>query len=177
MSLSSLALYSQDSVSLAHAELIELLNSIELTGKPLGAFQFLAGPRFFNHIIFLGCAPNIPTLPHQGENYIRISVLLRTNPILLAGTRAPAPLCPDCKQPFERWKTRIGAAEDETISCLQCHASIPVAHLNFRKRACFSRHIIRIEPIFESEAIPADGFLDSLSRAFSADFKYAYIGS
>ncbi|MCP4008352.1 MAG: hypothetical protein GY726_02430 [Proteobacteria bacterium] len=75
MSLSSLTLYTQDnSVGLVHAELIELIRSIELAGKPLGSFQFQAGNRFFSHITFLGCAPNIALQPAQGPHYIRISI-------------------------------------------------------------------------------------------------------
>jgi hypothetical protein len=156
---------------------MELIRSIELTGKPLGSFQFLAGNRFFSHITFLGCAPNIALQPEQGPHYIRISIPPLEKPVLLSGARAPAPLCTDCKQPLENWKSRIESAEGEVIHCHQCHASIPVADLNFRKCACFSRNIIRVEPVFESGAIPANGFLDTLSTTFNTSFKYAYIGS
>jgi hypothetical protein len=31
-------------------------------------------------------------------------------------------------------------------------------------------------PVYESEAVPADGLIDTLNQAFNARFSYAFIG-
>jgi hypothetical protein len=177
MSRPSLTLYAAtDSRHIAHAELIDLLKSIELIGNPVATSQFLAGPRFFSQIVFLGCAPNILIDPKQGTQHIRIAVPVLSKPELFSARLAPAPVCPACKQEIEHWKQHIGATENGEIICPRCHVSTPVSHLNLRKRACFSKHIIRIAPVFESEAVPADGLMDTLSKIFSVHFTYAFTG-
>jgi len=176
MSLSSLTLYTRDSsVGSIQIELIELLVSVGLIGDPIHATQFLAGPRFFKHITFLGCAPNISTLPEQGPQFIRITIPELTKHGLFFGSRAPAPLCGHCKHTFDNWVEDIKHSENNGITCPQCHTSTPISHLNFRKKACYSQNIVRIEPIFESEALPANGLLDTLNKRFNAHFAYAYI--
>ena len=177
MSRSSLTLYTPDNNARpVHAELIELLSSLKLTGESLGSFEFLAGRHFFSHITFLGCAPNIPTSHAQGPNIVRITVPPLAKPELFAGLNAPAPLCPDCKQPLQEWKHLIKHNVKGQISCPRCYATASVRHLNYRKRACFSQSIIRIAPIFESEALPANGLLDTLNEALNTHFEYAFIG-
>ena len=173
----SLMLYpATDSSHIAHAELIGLLKSIELIGNPIATSQFLAGPRFFSQITFLGCAPNIQVDPKQGTQHIRIAVPELSKPELFSARRAPAPVCPSCKQEIEHWKQHIGATENGDMICPRCHVSTPVSHLNLRKRACFSKYIIRITPVFESEALPTDGLMDTLSKTFNARFTYAFTG-
>ena len=177
MSRPSLTLYTATgSDHIAHSELIDLLKSIELIGKPIATSRFLAGSRFFSHIAFLGCAPNIAIGPEQGPQHIRITVPALPKPELFSGSRAPAPLCPACKQAIEHWKHHIGATKNGAISCPQCNVSTPVNHLNLRKRACFSKHIICIAPVYESEAVPTDGLIGTLNETFSTRFAYAFIG-
>ena len=176
MSLCSLTLYTQyNSVGSIHAELIEALTSLGFIGDPLHASQFLTGPHFFKYITFLGCAPSIPVLPAQGPQFIRVSIPALTKPGLFAGSRAPAPLCSSCKHALDNWKQDIERSENDEITCPRCQASTAVSYLNLRKRACFSQNIVRIEPIFESEALPANGLLETLNKEFDARFAYAYI--
>jgi hypothetical protein len=123
----SLALYTvAGSNHVKSAELIYLLKSIELIGKSIATSEYLAGPRFFNHIAFLGCAPNISIDPDQGPQHTRITVYALSKPELFAGSRAPAPLCPGCKQAMEHWKDHISATENGEIPCPQCKVSTPV---------------------------------------------------
>ena len=177
MSRSSLVLYAASSeLEVAPQRLINLLISCGLIDRPLGDQAFLAGDRFFQHITFLGCSPSIALLPEQGENFLRIDISCYAEPVLFAGSRAHTPLCRYCGKPYaEDWKERIQSAGDSMLRCAGCGRSKPIAQLNFRRRACYSRSIIRISPVFESEAMPSPQLLEALASAFDMPFRYAYL--
>ena len=161
----------------AHDRLIEHLRSIGLIGEPCGAACYLSGPRFFNHITFLGCAPSLILDPAEGEDYLRLEIPALSKPILHAGSSSRAPLCPECRNPIDNWKTQLAEAKHGKVSCATCSSSHPVARLNLRKRACYSDCIVRIRPVFESEAVPGNELLAGLERDLGAHFGYAYINA
>lgn len=171
----SLTLYVPDkTVYVDHGKLIQTLLSIELIGAQTGEYQFLAGNNFFNHIGFLGCSPNIPLTLEQDEHPLQVRIPSLNTPALFCGSRAWAPLCPECKHALQTWKDSIENKIEAGIYCDRCHTLIPTENLNFRKRACYSRHVIHIEPVFESEAVPTPILLGVLADVFKTSFKYAY---
>lgn len=175
LQLSSLTLYATASpAAIDHVRLIEHLESLQLIARPLSETQFLAGERFFHYITFLGCSPAIPLLPEQGEHYIRISVPRLDKPQLFYSLRAHPPLCPACKAPLADWKQTIQMASEGQIECESCQYVANIDQLHFRKRACYAQAVIRIEPVFESEAIPDTALLTALATEFGGEFKYAY---
>lgn len=174
---SSLALYAaapETGVSLR--QISGLLASCGLISSPLGDQAFLAGDRFFQHISFLGCAPAIALRPEQSENFLRINISCSSRPLFFAAPRAYAPLCPHCRNAFsDGWKQAVESSDDGMLTCDGCGRSSPISQINFRRRACYSRAVIRISPVFESEAVPAPNLLALLASEFDVPFHYAYL--
>lgn len=75
---------------------------------------------------------------------------------------------------MEDWLATISGASNDRIECTACKQQIEIGRLHFRKRACYSQLAIQIQPVFESEAIPNEGLLIALTKAFGLEFKYAY---
>lgn len=176
MQLSSLTLYATSTdVAIDQAQLIAFLASRKLIGAPLSKAEFLAGEDFFKSIVFLGCSPAIALCPEDGEQAIRIGVFALDAPFLYAHQRARPPLCLSCKAPIENWLVAIGDACSDQIECESCRHPNVISRLHFRKRACYTRLAIRIQPVFESEAVPDGGLLAALAETFGSKFKYAYI--
>jgi hypothetical protein len=146
-----------------------------LLGEPIDDNSFLAGERFFDCISFLGCAPNLPLSPGEGDGYLRILLLALDEPTLFLSKKVHPVICPTCKTRIDNWAEHIVAAKASVLSCPQCVNATPLQSLNFRKRACFSRTIMQIFPVFEAEANPADWFVNALNQEFDAAFKVAFI--
>ncbi len=175
MALASLTLYSEHgSARPEHHRLIEHLGSIGLIGKACGPASYLSGPRFFHHITFLGCAPNLTLDPAEGDDYLHLEIPRLPRPLLYAGNSSRAPLCPDCRKAIDDWREQLATSTDGIIGCTSCSTTHPVNALNLRKRACYSSCIIRIAPVFESEAVPGSELLAALNRVFDSHFGYAY---
>lgn len=75
---------------------------------------------------------------------------------------------------MDDWLAAIDAASGSRIECARCKQQVDISRLHFRKRACYTRFVIQIQPVFESEAIPDAGLLAALEDTFGAEFKYAY---
>ena len=137
--------------------------------------SFLAGEDFFKAISFLGCSPAIALRPEDGPQFMRITVGVSAVPILFTHQRARPPLCMACKTPMHDWKGTIRRSSENSIECEHCQQVNAIEQLHFRKRACFTRTVIRIQPVFESEAIPDSSLLFALADIFNVEFRYAYI--
>lgn len=76
------------------AVLTAALADCGLTGGALpghGPVAFLAGPRFLEHVCFLGCAPAVRLAPSEdGGPFCHVRLVTRTSPATLAG--GPDPL-------------------------------------------------------------------------------------
>lgn len=144
-------------------------------GEPLAENSFLTGERIFDYISFLGCAPNLPLTPEEGNGYLRIVLLALEEPALFLSEKVRPVKCPECAARIDNWVEYIVPDYGPDLSCPQCEKATPLQNLQFRKRACFSRTIIQILPIFESEAVPADSFINALNAEFDARFEIAFI--
>jgi len=177
LSASSLALYA-NGTGITHARLLDVLHAIDMIGESVGVFQYRAGKKFFNHIAFLGCSPSFHASAGNGLETppLRIYIPHLTRPKLFTSARGQTPLCPRCNHPLADWIQQLKTARAPEVRCHQCQNLAPLRELKLRKRACYSQHIIRIEPVFESEAVPADRLLSTLHEVLKVPFQYAYIG-
>ena len=174
MPLPSLTLFArEDAASPAHADLIARLQSIGLLGKPLATSLFLTGPEFFKHISFLGCAPNIPLIPEESDQFMRIHVRLLQRAQLFTADNARPPLCNSCRTPFAAWQAELNA-DQPGLRCSHCGERTSAGDLKLGRRACYSRHVIQIAPVFEGEAVPSHILLSELEKQFDSPFAYAY---
>lgn len=151
------------------------LVSMGFLGEPLAKNSFLSGKRFFDHISFIGCAPNLPLTPEEGNDYLSIVILALDEPALFLSEKVRPVSCAACNGKIEDWVEYIILDNAPVLACPQCQEATLIQNLHFRKRACFSRTIIQILPIFESEAVPADSFINALNAEFDARFEIAFI--
>jgi hypothetical protein len=124
---------------------------------------------------FLGCAPSLPLKPEEGDGYLRISLPVLDAPTLFVSKNVRPVICPACNARIDRWVDNIVLAKAPVVDCPQCKKVTSLQKFNLRKRACFTRTIIQILPVFEAEAVPADFFVNSLNQEFDASFKVAFI--
>lgn len=175
MSLAALTLYPPATgASPDSTELAGLLAELGLIGAPCGPQTYLAGKRFFDHITFLGCSPRLALRPEAGDDHLRIELFALATPRLFASANAHTPLCPECRQALADWRTVIAQSKNGQMNCGHCGAVIPIDVLNFRRRACYARTLVRISPVFESEAIPTETLLDSIEDRLAMRLRYAY---
>lgn len=175
MSAPSLTLYVEygDRVP-GHRRLIDTLSTLGLIGTELDSNVFLAGPGFFNRVSFLGCSPRLHLDPDNSDDFLHIQVPELLRPTVRAARSGGSPLCPDCRQPISDWRNQAETLAGGKIRCVDCARSYPLAAINLRKRACVSQCIVNITPVYESEAVPSDGLLESLNSALDCRFAYAY---
>ena len=174
MPLPSLTLFArEDSASPERAKLIARLQSIGLLGQQLDSSLFLSGTELFQHISFLGCAPSIPLTPGESDQFLRIQVPKLERAHLFTADNTRVPVCNTCRTPFAAWQSQLkGGAH--ILHCSNCRERTSVMDLKLGKRACYSRQIIQVAPVFEGEAVPSQNLLNELERCFDTPFAYAY---
>jgi hypothetical protein len=143
--------------------------------------HYRPGEEFMMLITFLGCSPMIATseMESGGEQYCHIAFegpLER--PRYIVGDNIKIPRCPSCGHRFDDWQTRLSEWQqrpEAEINCPECHGSIPITQLRWRKCAGFGRFFIKVWGIFESEAVPSPNLLASLKRASGVEWHHFYI--
>ena len=172
----SLAIYSTDlAPQLKNDATPEALRALGFIGEQLDERQYLTGDQFLHHICFVGCAPNIALEPAQGEHYLRVDIPHLDAPSLFTAPRTQPVHCPQCKAIIEDWAKQLNPAGVKDVVCPHCDSTSPARTLNFRKKACFTQQLIRISPVFESEAIPNKTLLASLTKLLGLRFQFAYL--
>lgn len=146
-----------------------------MIGKPVDDFVFLTGERFIDFITFMGCAPRIPLSPDESEHYLRITVPVLDSARLFCAPSCRTPACDSCRAPITNWKELLYPSMHGEFSCPACHAELHANTLNVGKRACYSRSVAQISPVFESEAIPSEHLLSALSEQLDTPFRYAFV--
>lgn len=135
--------------------------------------RFLAGDKFLDLIMFMGCSPAINFTPEAGPgkfSFIRLMTIPNTIAALTSGiTRSPH--CPACNKIEKDWHSKIAITE---LECSACGKSSLPWHYNWRKSAGFGRFFIEITEIYPKEAIPQQGLLDQLRDGLGTNWQYFY---
>ena len=174
-------------------ELVQGLESIGLIGAAFrcqGRTHHLVGERFLQLVTFLGCSPLIELEPPAdaaareaacaGGRFCHVHLVAHRNRIRFrAGTQAPPPRCPHCRQVESRWPDLLQGWETEPRNtqwiCTECGHRGRLYDLNFRRNAGFARRFIEIWGIFPSEAIPVESLLATLRQLGGSNWNYMYI--
>jgi len=138
----------------------------------------MAGPRFAELVVFMGCSPQFVTQPNDGAdsgaddpgiiaNLIYIQIVHLKTPVFAAGKNCVMPNCPTCKQPLTR--------KDGSIHCKSCDTHIDPVMLNWRKTAGVVQNFLYIHGVYPFEAIPSDELLSLLNATTGSNWKYFYI--
>ena len=162
-------------------------------GQQYKADTYLAGKQFMQLLVFMGCAPNIETVPKEpvpdeaalgAASKDVTAVRPELNKFLLqihipeasasaqlyTSKQTKTPNCPACKQPLLTWR------QETQISCLSCQRDFEPQLLNWRRSAASACAPIIISPIFQGEAVPSDALIQLLSLASSGlAYDYAYL--
>lgn len=174
---------------IAEADLVE---SLRVQGLIAGTFRdhgrqyYLAGERFLESIVFLGCSPQLRLSPPQGDDpagqqeefcHVQIEATPgRTQFLGMDNTREP--ICPNCGCRVTDWREMVHTwthnPADYHWQCPGCSTRWPVAALNWRKSAGFARCALLIWGVHESEAVPAEPLLSRLRGLTGSPWRYFY---
>jgi len=138
---------------------------------------YLAGDRFFNAVMFLGCAPHINTRPSAAgelpDNFVAIKLAVKCyqSMVFYPGKPAFTLLCRFCKKD-------IGFPAVSNLSamvdCPHCGQVNSLLEKNYRHQAGISNYFIEIMGIFEGEAVPSDALMTGLARESNGKWNYFY---
>lgn len=144
-----------------------LLKSIKLIGEKLSESQYAVGDNFLSHLTFMGCSPSIELEPHPDKPYCYIEIENYKNRQFVSGVNLKKARCTLCKGEFK--------SVTEKATCSNCQEVLELEKINWRKSAFVAKTWIIIGNIYELEAIPNDGLLDTLEKETGVEWKPAYI--
>ena len=138
------------------------------------ADEYLAGDRFMERVMFLGCSPQLALDPVQSADgqqlcCIRLHNFREVN--FLCTGRRPAVRCGTCR-------ANAGLSEpdyyDAVYRCGKCGRESLYSDLDWRKGAGFSQYFIEIRGVYPHEAVPSDALLNRLNTLSDCHWKYFY---
>lgn len=174
----------------ARASMLALLSVLEKAGLIAVALapetvngnkhHYIVGPRFFEHISFLGCSPSLKLAPQEGidTEFCHVGVDCDDEVKFLGGSNVRSPQCPQCKTVEDDWQSLIPfwqkAPEVFTRQCLGCGATKPLHMFNWRRSAGFAAMSVHICGVHQSEAVPNEGLLKDLEGLTRCPWEYFY---
>ncbi len=159
------------------AALAARLQDLGLLGREAGAGvtgQYLAGHRFLQLLMFLGCSPRVALAPGEGESgqqMCSIRLLAFERPVFLLARPLPAVRCPGCRA--SATLPREFGCETQH-SCSSCGTKVSTADLDWRQGAGCGSFFIEVSGIYPQEAVPSEKLLQELGRLAHCDWKYFF---
>lgn len=158
------------------AGLVAALGEAGLIGAAFdldGRRHFRTGPRFLEHLTFLGCSPVVELDPPADDRdgharagrFCHIELQSVTAAPRLRVRAEHPPRCRQCRRPVERTRLHAAAAGGALI-CAGCGTTSRLEHLNWRQAGGYARVFLDLWGIHPAEAVPGDGLLEAL-RAFT----------
>ncbi len=153
------------------------LSELGLAGEPMDTDHYTAGDRFFDHIAFMGCAPNIRFAAEPDkEEFSHLRIHTYEHITAMVGEHTRAPNCPQCRAAFDYKKTMLDTLDsDSRWQCPQCQHTDAPWQYHWRKGAGFARVFIEITDIYPKEAIPQTALLEALRDATGTAWRYCYL--
>lgn len=155
--------------------LIDELRRLALIGQaaPGATDRWLAGTRFLNHIMFLGCSPHIELDPQQAAPGAEVCMIaVREYPdVTLLGARAEGVRCPFCRATLGEVSDRPW---DTLFTCPACGRPSRLFQLDWRRGAGFGHCFVEILGVHPHEAVPSDELLCVLERYAGVPWRYFY---
>ena len=161
-----------------HNSVLDTLRDAGLIGPPTARTdtdEFLAGDRFMERVMFLGCSPQLVLEPSQvGDGQQLCSIRLRRYKEVrfLCSTRHLAVRCDGC-----RAHARLSDPElhDAVYRCEKCGRESLYSDLDWRQGAGFGCFFIEINGVYPHEAVPSDALLNGLGVVSNCCWKYFYM--
>lgn len=147
-----------------------------------GAAAYLAGPRFLEWIMFVGCAPAVRIDPPAAGEAVVNFYYLELPPAgaktqFLGGNAARTPRCPHCRHLIGFWREALADWQGGAVYRLQCGGCgrfLRLDQLHWRNCAAFATAALNVCGVFEGEAVPAQALLNLLEQASGAAWSYFY---
>lgn len=148
--------------------------------------QYLVGERFFEHVSFLGCSPQLQlTPPAKGDDmtaeFCHVGIDCSNEIRFLGGDNVRAPQCTQCKSIDKDWQSILPewqkAPEMFSWQCPHCGATKPLHLFNWRRTAGFAAVSVHIWGVHQSEAVPNEGLLNALKALTHCPWQYFYRNS
>lgn len=181
MSSGSLFLHPSDAeAACPRDDLVEVLAQAGLIGAAHAGRQndFLVGDRFLQLITFMGCSPHIELDPPDGsdDDFCHVLIHVYAAPRLLVGTNTRPPRCPACRKRIDIEVTSLRRDRSvKPVACNHCGAHHPVAALQWRRDAGFSRLFVEIRSVFPGEAVPVESLFQALAATTGCQWDYFYL--
>lgn len=163
--------------------LLERLRELELRAESLPQWPdaYAAGDDFMRWISFAGCSSFVNLESESPDDEAFCHLRLRQShsdfPLFVSGANTKAPLCPNCKTPWELWSEAMpGWPENrEKIHCPHCQQPLNPLRLNWRRQAGFGRLLLECWNIFPGEARPIDGLFQELEKVTGVTWGYFFV--
>ena len=170
--------YKQDTLTLKTA--LQKTGLIAHSPEPASSpctTDFLAGERFLDLMVFMGCSPAIQLKPNeQGSAWCYISFQQHSAPgKIYAGSLSRPARCGMCKSPLETEQLLDSLDKQSLPTCPQCQTQLDWSDIIWNKTIGMARDAILIHNIFPHEAIPADELINAINTASGISWRYFYI--
>jgi len=160
-----------------------LLSALQKTGliatTPISAptTNLLAGERFLELIVFMGCSPAIQLMPDaQGSAWCYISIQQHSAPgKIYAGSLSRPARCGMCKTSLETQQLLTQLDNQDLPHCPQCQNQLDWSDVSWNKTIGMARTAILIHNVFPHEAIPSDELVNTINAASGISWRYFYI--
>lgn len=139
--------------------------------------DYLAGERFLELIVFMGCSPSVQLQPDKpGSAYCYISFEKHPEPgKLYSGSLSRPAQCKLCKSDLVTQQLHDCISTQTSPTCPQCEKSLDWSEIRWNKTIGLARDVILIHNIFPHEAIPADELVNTINRVSGINWRYFYI--
>ncbi|HID45671.1 MAG TPA: hypothetical protein EYP34_07950 [Chromatiaceae bacterium] len=157
-----------------------LLRDCGFLGDGFEASRYLAGPAFFQHITFAGCAPHLQLeRPVEGgHEFCHISIVAdQQPPPLRVALGRGRPRCPSCRAGVPGWQENLPNWEKDSARrwrCEACGGDFPIAELDWRQYGVGARCVVEIHQVYPGEALPGDGLMQLLSAGTGREWRHAW---
>lgn len=163
--------------------LLARLRELELCADPLSQWPdaYAAGDDFMRWISFAGCSSFVNLEPESAGDEAFCHLRLRRSqgeaPLFVSGANTKAPLCPNCKTPWESWSEVMQdwPANRQDCHCPECQQPLDPLRLNWRRQAGFGRLLLECWNIFPGEARPIDALYQELEKATGVTWGYFFV--
>lgn len=175
-----------------------------LTLPPAASQGFLVGKRFFNLLVFAGCAVNLRLTPtSRAEPFTHVHLVgPLASPLFLHGANTRPPRCPSCRAPNKaltifpvqnpkrdlewQWERNLepGLGQDLgqdlsrnpgwEIPCPACGSRHPLWAWDWKGKAGFGRSFVWVEEVFPGEAEPTPTFQAALTSLTAIPWRHFY---
>ena len=130
--------------------------------------RYLAGHRFMQEIVFVGCSPFLRVEPREDFDFCHLQLSIADEPLFLRSADAGRPRCPSCNGEVTEMAARF--------RCKACALDLAPAACRWRPGGTvWARTLISVWTLQRGDARPTDALLAFLEAALGCPWKIAFL--